>query len=30
VSVVTFTTSEFAHLTVIFEGFSLLTVVGRS
>mgnify|MGYP003326723226 CR=1 FL=1 len=29
-SVVTFTTSEFAHLSVIFEEFSLLTVVGRS
>ena len=29
-SVVTFTTSKFAHLSVIFEEFSLLTVVGRS
>lgn len=29
-SVVTVTTSEFAHFSVIFEGFSLLTEVGRS
>ena len=29
-SVVTVTTSEFAHLSVIFEGFSLLTAVGKS
>ena len=29
-SVVTFTISEFAHLSMIFEEFSLLTEVGRS
>ena len=30
VSVVTITTSEFAHLSLMLEGFSLLTEVGRS